>query len=126
MLQTKRSNFALIEKASGQTISYELMSNLICLEFEKKPDGYIEEFCKDDKPYLQAMKDFLKDPEFGRDTSSLVCTFLVDLGYKVKMTVVIILDKEMEYVMEEASYYFIVHSSTGENSTFEYQIHTAT
>jgi hypothetical protein len=125
MLQTQKASFPLIEKASGQTISYELISSLICLELEKKPQGFIEEFCEGEKPYVQAVKDFLKDSEFSRNTASLVCTLLVDLGYKVKMTVVFSYDQDMEYMEEEATYYFIVHSSSEQQGSLDYQIHTA-
>jgi len=105
--QSQQADFTFIEKSSRQHISYELISSLICQEMASKPEGFVNEFCKGDKQFLQAMMSFLQDPDFGKDTASFVCFFLVALGYRVKMTVVITFDdKDIDNPIEEASYYF--------------------
>ncbi|MDO1451077.1 hypothetical protein Q0590_32685 [Rhodocytophaga aerolata] len=107
MHHSQQADFALIEKASRQHISYELISSLICLEMASKPEGFVNEFCKGDKSFMQAMMDFLNNSEFARDTSTFVCYFLATLGYRVKMTVVISFsDQDIDNPVEEASYYF--------------------
>ncbi|MDO1447414.1 hypothetical protein Q0590_14190 [Rhodocytophaga aerolata] len=113
--QAKDIDFALLEQASGESLSYELISSLICHEFNKKPYGFIEEFCNKKKLPFEKMKSFINNPEFDLDKSLFINHILLALDYRVKMNIVILYeDKDAKNHTEDLSYYFIKQSDKAE------------
>jgi hypothetical protein len=105
--------FLTISKAAGQTLSYELVLNLIGTEFRRKPRSYLEAYCKQHSlPFLEMdhlikySEDYL-EPDYHMQGPLLVSRVLFSLGYLVTMSAVVTFEKkDIEDGSLKISYYF--------------------
>jgi hypothetical protein len=105
--------FLTISKAAGQTLSYELVLNLIGIEFKRKPQSYLEAYCKQHAlPFLELdhlikySEDYL-EPDYHMQGPLLVSRVLFSLGYLVTMNAVVTFEKkDIEDGSLKVSYFF--------------------
>jgi hypothetical protein len=104
---SNKNDFALLDQASDEPLSFELISGLIRHEFARKPLGFIEQFCKENKLSLQETKSLLNNHEFSYDAVACVKHILLALDYKVRLSIVFSCeDKDAKDYAEEITYYF--------------------
>jgi hypothetical protein len=106
-LKSNENDFALLEQASGESIGYDMICSLICHEFARKPLGYIEQFCNENKLPLQHMNSLMNDSEFSFDTVFFIKQILLALNYKVRLKIIFLFeDKDVGDNAEDITYYF--------------------